>query len=372
MSIMFETADIRNMTLKNRFVRSATWTGLAGKDGLSTPELSGFMAKLAKGGVGLIITEHAYIEPSGQASPYQLGIFSDNHIPGLREITNAVHNEGGRIVIQIAHGGCQAITKLTGTEPAGPSALEIDEKPFCREMTLNEIEGTVKSFGEAAARAKKAGFDGVQIHGAHSYLLNQFLSPYYNKREDEYGGSLSNRARIVLDSYRAIRNAVGNKFPVLIKLNSEDFLENGFTINEMIELSGMLEKEGIDAIEMSGGSIQSDRNCRPVRPGNPDSEAKEVYYLDAASRYKEKIRVPLMLVGGIRSFAAAEKLVNENITDYISMSRPFIREPGLVNRWKSGDHTKSECRMDNACYRPGLKGKGIYCVVREKEEGIRP
>ena len=369
---MFETSNIGNLTLKNRFVRSATWTGLAEKDGSSTPGLSQFMAKLAKGGTGLIITGHAYIDPAGQASPFQLGIFSDRLVSGLSEVAKAVHNEGGKIVIQIAHGGSQSIAKFTGCEPAGPSALEIDEKPFCREMTMEEINVTVKAFGDAALRAKKAGFDGVQIHGAHSYLLNQFLSPYFNKREDEYGGSLSNRARIVLDSYRAIRNAVGNDFPVLIKLNSEDFLENGFSIDEMIELSGMLEKEGINAIELSGGSIQSHRDFRPVRPGNPDPEAEETYYLDAASRYKEKINVPLMLVGGIRSFAVAEKLVNNNITDYISMCRPFIREPDLVNRWQSGDYTKSECRMDNACYRPGLKGIGIYCVVREKEEGIRP
>lgn len=258
--------------------------------------------------------------------------------------------------------------KFTGTEPAGPSAIEIDGKVLCREMTIGEIKEAVTLFGEAALRAKKAGFDGIQIHGAHSYLLNQFLSPFYNKREDEYGGDLNNRSRIVRETYRTIRSAVGDEYPVLIKLNSDDFLENGFSTDEMIQLAGLLEKEGIDAIEMSGGAIQSDKYLRPVRPGVIDSEEKEVYYRDAAVRYKEKITVPLMLVGGIRSYNVAEQLVNEGTTDYISMSRPFIREPDLINRWKSHDFSKSECRSDNTCYRPGIKGKGIYCVVREKEE----
>ncbi len=372
MSGLFEQTQINNMTLKNRFVRSATWEGMALKDGSCTPKLKELMAKLARGGVGLIITGHAHIDAAGQASPFQTGIFSDSHIPGLKEVTDAVHNEDGKIVIQIAHAGCQSIAKLTGVEPMGPSVLEIEGKSVCREMSIQEIKDTVTKFAEAAERAQKAGFDGIEIHGAHSYLLNQFLSPYYNKRTDEYGGSLENRSRFAIESYRAIRNTVGTEFPVIIKLNSEDFLDNGFALEEMIEVANMLQQEGIDAIELSGGAIQSDRNHMPVRPGKLDAEDKEAYYRNAAKQYKEKITTPLILVGGIRSFTVAEKLVNEGITDYISLSRPLIREPNLINRWQSGDHSKSECKSDNACFRPGLKGEGIYCVVREKEEGVRP
>ncbi len=372
MSILFENTLINSLTLKNRFVRSATWEGMALKDGSCTPKLTELMAKLARGGVGLIITGHAHIDPAGQASPLQTGIFDNSHIPGLKEVTDAVHKEGGKIVIQIAHAGCQAISKLTEVEPAGPSVVEVEGKPVCREMTVQEIKDIVTKFAEAADRAKKAGFDGIQIHGAHSYLLNQFLSPFYNKRTDEYGGSLENRARFAIESYRAIRNTVGSEFPVMIKLNSEDFLEGGFTKEEMLEVAEMLQQEGIDAIELSGGSIQSDKNHMPVRPGKLDSEDKEAYYRNAAKQYKEKISVPLILVGGIRSFTVAEQLINKGLTDYISLSRPFIREPDLINRWQSGDHSKSECRSDNACFRPGLKGEGIYCVVREKEEGVRP
>ncbi len=360
------------MILNNRFVRSATWEGLADKNGLCTSEFTELMVKLARGGVGLIITGHAYTDTAGQSSPFQLGIHRDDCIRPLKEMTTAVHDAGGRIMLQISHGGCQAIPKLTGSEPAGPSALEIGGKPFCREITSEEISKAVKAFGQAAERAKKSGFDGVQIHAAHSYLLNQFLSPFYNRRTDQYGGSLRNRARFTLDVCREVRAHVGINFPLIIKLNSEDFLEKGFVVEEMIEVAKMLETEGIDAIELSGGTIQSDRTLRPVRPGRIDSEDKEVYYREAARRYKESITVPLILVGGIRSFSVAESLIDEGIADFVSLSRPLIREPDLINRWKSGDQSSSECRSDNACFKPGIKGKGIYCVVREKEEGIKP
>ena len=158
---------------------------------------------------------------------------------------------------------------------------------------------------------------------------------------------------------------------MLIKINSEDFLENGFTTEEMIEVAGMLEREGIDAIEMSGGTGRSGKKLIPVRTGMADSEDKEGFYREAAMLYKEKINVPLILVGGIRSYEVAEELVKEDVTDYISMSRPLIREPGLINRWRSGDHGRSACKSDNACFIPAFKGKGIYCVTREKEKASR-
>ena len=365
---LFEKTKIKNMTLKNRFVRSATWEGMAGDDGSCTPKLTDLMVQLAKGGVGLIITGHTYILPVGQAGSHQLGIHKDELVAGLREMTDAVHREGGKILLQLAHAGCQADAGLSGIEPVGPSA---NGKPVCREMTPEEIAETVRAFSKAAGRAKKAGFDGVQIHAAHGYLLSQFLSPFFNKRSDSYGGSLENRARFILDSYRAIRKAAGNDFPVLIKINSEDFLENGLTTEEMIEVASMLETEGIDAIEMSGGTGMSDKKLIPVRIGMADSQDKEVFYREAARRYKEKINVPLALVGGIRSYEVADKLVKEGVTDYISMSRPLIRETGLINRWRSGDHGRSACKSDNACFIPAMKGKGIYCVTREKEKASR-
>ena len=163
---------------------------------------------------------------------------------------------------------------------------------------------------------------------------------------------------------------VGEKYPIFIKMNSEDFLEGGFGKNEMIQVAASLEKAGIDAIELSGGTVSSGK-FTPVRTDKIDSEEKEVYYREAAKQYKEKISVPLLLVGGIRSYEVAEQLVKEGLADYIALCRPLIREPHLINRWKSGDIKKATCRSDNLCFRPIVSGKGIYCVVEEKLRGTR-
>ena len=365
MSKLFETTTINIMALANRFVRSATWEGMANEDGSCTPKLIDLVVQLAQGGVGLIITSHTYVSREGQASPWQLGVYSDELLPGLTEMTEAVHKAGGKIAMQITHAGCHGAFGLTGLEPLGPSVMENEKGPFCREMTQEEIRETIRAFGQGAARAKKAGFDGVQIHAAHGYLLSQFLSPFYNKRKDEYGGSIENRAKIVLEVFQSVRAVVGDQFPVMIKMNSEDFLNGGFSVEDMLQVAVMLEKAGVDAIELSGGTRYSGKYF-PIRKGKIDSEEKEVWYREAAKRYKEKINVPLMLVGGIRSYGVAEKLVEEGITDYISLCRPLIREPDLINRWKSGDTRKASCLSDNLCYKPAREGQGLYCVVEEQ------
>jgi 2,4-dienoyl-CoA reductase-like NADH-dependent reductase (Old Yellow Enzyme family) len=323
------------------------------------------MEELARGGVGLIISGHAYVCQQGQAGPWQLGIYSNELLPGLAKMAEAVHKKGGKIIVQLAHAGCQAASNLTGRQPLGPSAIKDKKVSPCREMTREEIRQVAEAFGQAAARAQEAGFDGVQIHAAHGYLLSQFLSPFYNKRRDEYGGSIENRARIVLEVLQNIRAKVGNKFSVLIKMNSEDFLEGGFSREEMVQVAAMLEKSGINAIELSGGTASSEK-FSPVRKDKIDSYDKEAYYREAAKQYKKKINVPLLLVGGIRSFQVAEQLVNEGVTDYIALCRPLIREPHLINRWKSGDISKATCLSDNLCFRPIVKGKGVYCVAEEK------
>jgi 2,4-dienoyl-CoA reductase-like NADH-dependent reductase (Old Yellow Enzyme family) len=199
--------------------------------------------------------------------------------------------------------------------------------------------------------------------------VSQFLSPYFNQRRDEYGGSIENRARLAIEVVQAIRKAVGPGFPILIKLNSEDFLPGGLMVEEMVQTAILLEKNGIDGIEMSGGTIIS-KERSPFRKGKIPTDEAEVYYEDAAKQYKKKVHVPLMLVGGIRTFETAERLVAEGLTDYISLSRPLIREPELVNRWKSGDRRPATCISDNGCFKPTIEGRGVYCVVeaREKEK----
>lgn len=362
MSKLFENSKINGMLLANRFVRSATWEGMATKEGAVTPKLISTMEDLARGGVGLIITGHSFVTPEGQAGPWQLGSYKDELISGLREMTSAVHECGGKIIMQLAHAGAFASKKLTGKPPFVVSNRGREG----REMKIEDIRNLITAFAEAAQRAKSAGFDGVQIHSGHGYLLSQFLSPLFNNRQDEYGGDINNRARVHLELYRAIRETVGKAYPVLIKMNCQDFVEGGLTLDDAIQFGSVLADAGIDAIELSGGLLTSEQKS-PSRIGI-NTEDKEAYHKEEARCFKEKIGVPLILVGGIRSFEVAENLVEDGVTDYIAMSRSFIREPDLINRWKSGNRSKAKCKSDNLCFGPGGKGEGIYCVVKKRRE----
>jgi 2,4-dienoyl-CoA reductase-like NADH-dependent reductase (Old Yellow Enzyme family) len=368
MSRLFESVRIGSLTTTNRFVRSATWEGLADDDGRVTPRLIDRTNELARGGVGLIITGHAFVSPEGRAGRWQLGIYSDDFIPGLSEMVASVHRLGGKIAAQLAHAGCQARRSLTGLEAMGPSPYANSPELPAREMTDDDIEAVTRAFVEAAIRSQAAGFDAVQIHAAHGYLLSQFLSPYFNKRTDRYGGAIENRTRFLTDVVQAIKRAVAPDYPAFVKMNSEDFLDPGLTADEMVQAALVLERNGASAIELSGGTFFSGRNI-PSRKGKPRQGEPEAYYESAARRYKEKAKVPLMLVGGIRSIETAERLVAEGLTDYISLSRPLIREPGLVDRWKSGDRRPATCISDSGCFAPGFEGRGISCVVEEREKG---
>lgn len=355
------------MTLANRFVRSSTWEGLAGEDGSVTPALIEVSRRLTEGGIGLILSGHAYVSREGQATPWQLGAYADSLVPGLTDMARAVHELGGKIALQLAHAGSRGATALSGRPAMGPSAgEEVTGTEGAWEMSVQDIEDVSDAFALAAVRARRAGFDGVQVHAAHGYLLSQFLSPFFNKREDGYGGALENRSRFVVEVVRRIRNAVGDDFPVLIKINSEDFVPGGFTVDEMVRTAEKLVSAGVDAIEMSGGTFSSGKKIAS-RPGKAESGEPEAYYEAAARRYKEKIEAPLMLVGGIRGFETAERLVTDGTADYIALSRPLIREPGLISRWKSGDRRPALCVNDNGCFAPGFAGQGIQCTVERRE-----
>jgi 2,4-dienoyl-CoA reductase-like NADH-dependent reductase (Old Yellow Enzyme family) len=366
MSILFESSEINGMKLRNRFVRSATWEGMATPEGAATPKLVETMALLAKGGVGLIISSHAYVRPEGQATPWQIGVYEDRLIDGLREMTAVVHAVGGKIVLQLAHAGNFAAEALTGTPPLVVSDYEGLAKSPRKELTSRDIDELVGDFAAAAGRAKAAGFDGVQIHSAHGYLLSQFLSPAFNRRSDGYGGSVQNRSRIHREILNAIRQVTGNDYPVLIKMNCRDFTEDGLSLEDSIIAAGLLAEAGLDAIELSGGLLFS-RKLSPSR-SRIDSEDKEAYFREELRAFKKHIRIPLILVGGNRSFDVAERLVAEGSADHISMSRPFICEPDLIARWQAGDRRKAECRSDNLCFGPGREGGGIRCVTMQREE----
>lgn len=363
MSKMFEHTVIKNLALPNRFVRSATYEGLATEEGAVTSLLVNKMVELVKGGVGLIITSHAYISPEGQAGPRQIGIYKDELISGLQEMTEAVHEYGGKIIMQISHAGIFSTYKMSGQTP-----LAVSGKPgkAYHEITERDIQKLIAAFADGVGRAKTAGFDGVQIHSAHGYLLSQFLSPLYNRRNDGYGGNIENRSRIHLEIYKAIRKTVGDNYPVLIKLNCSDFAENGLTASESLQVARMLAAAGLDAIELSGGLLTSS-DLSPSRV-KIKTEEDEAYFSEQAQYFKD-IHIPLILVGGIRSFSVAERLVEDGLADYISMSRPFIREPDLINRWKSGNHSRAECISCNGCFGTMNSAHGVYCKAKNRSNG---
>jgi 2,4-dienoyl-CoA reductase-like NADH-dependent reductase (Old Yellow Enzyme family) len=367
---LFNKTKINQMELKNRFVRSATWEGLANPDGSCSEKIADMMLELAKGQVGLIITSHAYVSQCGQGSIRQLGIYDDQLISSYKKMVEEVHKEGSKIVLQISHAGARALAQLKDSEPFGPSSLKIKDVINCREITTSEILKMTEDFKNAAVRAKKAGFDGVQIHGAHGFLLSQFLSPFFNRREDKYGGSIENRARLILEILQAIRSELGRQFTVLIKLNSDDFIEGGFIPYEMVQVSAMLESVGIDAIELSGGTSLNISKYSSSRVSKIGSKEKEVYYRDAANLYKKKIIVPLILVGGIRSYVVTKELLEKDLADYISLCRPLIREPGLIKRWQEGDIKRATCISCNGCFVPARSGEGLYCNPIARRSGL--
>lgn len=361
MSELFTPIAIHSLTLSNRFVRSATAERLAGSDGRLLPEAAHLYAKLAEGGVGLIVTGHAYVTREGQAHSWMTGIHNDACIPPFKEATDATHRAGGRIAIQINHSGGQKEVDLDQLPPLAPSAQLYEQTGnSARELTEEEIGGIIEGFGRAARRAVTAGFDAIQIHGAHGYLANQFLSPLTNRRSDRWGGSLENRARFLLSVYRQVRAEVGADYPLLCKLAISDFKEGGMPVEEGIEVARRLAEEGIDALEVSGGLAGS-----RYMKGRDDLEwmKREGYFSPYTKQVKERMGIPVILVGMMRSLAFMERMITEGYADLIALCRPFIRDPDLVNRLKEGRSTQVTCASCNQCTGPS-RMEPIACRLR--------
>lgn len=366
MAGLFEEIEINGMVLKNRSVRSATWTGMAQPDGRYSDELISLSEGLARGEAGLIITGFAYVMPNGKALLGQAGIHDDAMISNLKQLTNRVHKANGKICMQIAHAGAQTLMRERKGQPLwGPSAVfnKVFQKTP-KAMSQREIKEAVHAFAEAADRVKRAGFDAVELHGAHGYLVSQFLSPSTNKRTDKYGGPIENRARFLFQIYRAVRKTVGKDFPVLIKLNCKDFVRGGLKETDALVVAKRLNEMGIDAIEISGG-VPAAGDLGPARP-KIRKASDEAYFLPIAKKIKRHVSVPIILVGGIRSLKAINDILKTGDADLVSMSRPFIREPGLIKRWKKGDRRKATCVSCNQCFATGMGREGIYCVVERR------
>lgn len=345
--MLFEPFSFSGLNLKNRLVRSATFEKRADDDGFVTESLIELYEELARGGIGLSITGNALVHISGRSVPRMICIHSDIYLQGLRKLASAVHELDGLIAIQLSHGGRQSFPILLGgNDPIAPSAVyDTSTRIMPRAMSDTEIWEVIDSFGDAARRARVAGFDAVQIHGAHGYLVSEFLSPHTNRRNDYWGGDEERRFHFLEEVYKSMRKEVGDDYPIMIKMNADDFIEGGLKAEEALRIARRMEELGIDAVEVSGGMYESETPA-----ARPDilSPEKEAYFRGAGRMFKEGLHIPVILVGGMRSRAVMEDVLRKGEADLVSLSRPLIREPDLPNKLLKGKEV-ADCISCNGC-----------------------
>jgi 2,4-dienoyl-CoA reductase-like NADH-dependent reductase (Old Yellow Enzyme family) len=360
MSILFQPESIGTLELPNRLIRSATAEHMSDLEGKPEQPLADLYAELARGGIGLIITGHAFVHEGGRCHTHMSGTHRDDLIPTLEMLTRAVHEEGGLVVMQLNHGGRQCPADAIPGSPVAPSPVTLSKgKERPQELNEEGIREIITAFGEAAGRAKAADFDGVQIHGAHGYLVNQFNSPAANRRRDRWGGTPARSMRFLEEVALSIRHQVGDDYPVLIKLGMEDHVRDGLTLKDSVEIVRHLADWGVNALEISSGIGRTSVRKDILQPQD------EAYFLDAARAAREATDLPIILVGGIRSKDVMERILEEGSADFISMSRPLIREPDLPRRLREGQE-RSSCISCNLCWPPPSE-YGIACRDPDRE-----
>jgi|TARA_Y100000310_G_scaffold311069_1_gene356994 2,4-dienoyl-CoA reductase-like NADH-dependent reductase (Old Yellow Enzyme family) len=358
------------MEIQNRFVRSATYFGLADANGCVGDRSVKLMRDLAVNRVGLIMTGYAYVARTGQVFADMNGIDSDEQIPGYQRMTRAVHDEGGSICMQIAHGGISSTAAVARGERHLVVSAREPAAGTPTVMSDGDIESIIDAFGQAARRVEEAGFDGVQIHGAHGYLVTQFLSPSSNRRDDRWGGSLQNRMRFVLEVVRAIKRNVSADFPIMIKLGCRDYLDAGagFTIEEGAEVAAALEREGVCFIEVSHGV--GGKALSRISRGKESNPIREAYLVPDAEVIRQATTVPLAVVGGMRSLPVMEGVLEAGTADCIALCRPLVRQPDLVRRWEEGYAEPADCVSCFACLKTDKQGNSdIQCreILKKKK-----
>jgi 2,4-dienoyl-CoA reductase-like NADH-dependent reductase (Old Yellow Enzyme family) len=388
---IFEPFELAGIRLNNRIIRSATNEGMTDEQGRPTEQLQKLYVRLAKGGVGAIITGYAGIHQQGKSPLYRmLMIDTDQHIAAYQALVDAVHARQTPIILQIAHCGRQTRSKVTGLPTVAPSAIRdrIYSEDLPHALTETEIEQIIQNFVNAIRRAKQAGFDGVQLHAAHGYLLAEFLSPYMNRRTDQWGGSTENRFRIIREIYQRARQIVGD-YPIWIKLNAHDNRKNGMRIEEAIVIARLLEQAGCSAIEVSCGVMEDGfyaargpqipidalfaynaifkkfpKMTKPVvqfvsRLLMPPAQPLTQYNVPAAQAIKAQVNIPVIVVGGIHTLPDITAVLEQGHADAVSMCRPLIMEPNLVQKFREGKQTAARCTMCN------------YCVIAQEAEPLR-
>jgi len=371
MNTVFEQCSLGPLRLKNRILRSATHEGMALANGMPSEGLAGLYERIAEGGAGAIITGYVGVMQNGRTFANMRMFDSDAFIDVYRAITDRLRRHGTPIIAQLAHGGSRSRSALSGQEVISPSAqARNDYGEACREASEAEIEAIIDSFVAAIVRARRAGFDGVQLHAAHGYLLSEFISPHLNRRRDKWGGSMENRLRIVREIIERARREVG-PFPILVKLSTHEERRQGITESDAVAIAQLLQKSSCDAIEVSCGygdflytvrmhKVPSEAILR-LAPGYRELPALQKHFLkiamglrrmprplhnynvEAAERMRREVDIPVIVVGGIRNIKDITDIVARRNIDFVSLSRPFIIEPDIVKKFQSGSQDQSRC-----------------------------
>jgi len=370
---LFEPVEAGGILFRNRFLRSATWLAACEDvSGAVTDPLVSRYAELAAGGLGGIITGYANVSADGRAQVRQMNVDTDERIGDVAKIARTVQPLGARLIVQVAHGG--AVSNPAAVRQGsikGPSAMK--DPLFGNEveaLTDSDIGRIIRDFGAAAARVKAGRADGVQLHGAHGYLLMQFLSTVFNQRTDKWGGDFESRSSILLAVQEEVRASVGPDFPVWWKLSVSEEREGGYTAEEGAALAERLVERGADGIEVSGGARYVGVERMNSRLGTR-AGVDEGYFAAHAALVKARVgnRAAVALVGGIKSPQAAAKFLEDGVADLFALCRPLIAECDLVNRWAEGDLRPAECISCNACFKT-VSGGMIHCpVMKSFHEG---
>ena len=367
-SKLFMPIKIGKKEIKNRIMRSATWDAEADHTGIVTKNSAALYHELNTGGIGLIVTGFAFVSyPLGQAGIGQYGIYSDAMIPGWKSIIKEAHDNSSKIAMQIVHGGINS-GYLSGKDLSlcAVSSMPKFSGKLHHEMTDEEIEGIINDFVAAGVRVRAAGFDAVQLHGAHGYLISQFTSPIYNQRTDRWGGSPENRRRFVLEIVKRLRKAVGPDYPILIKFGVQDDKQEGMPLSDGIETCRQMVEAGLNGIEVSAGVGSAIQRLRAGETG-------KIVFRERAAAVKKAVNVPVAVVNGIRDIETAQDIIDSGDADMISMSRPFIREPRLVLRWQKGDTSPAKCISCGKCMPIAIKQESLECgeEKRLREEAAK-
>ena len=338
-SLLFTPITLPNgTTIKNRFFKSAMSEGMGTRDFQPKKNIATLYKRWAEGGTGLIITGNIMVDPKGTAEPGNIVFDKNSNMEILKNWAKQGQQHGAKVMVQLNHPGKQA-PKTVSKQTVAPSAVPLGNglnKLFStpRALATNEVEELIQKFVTSAKVAKEAGFSGVQIHAAHGYLISQFLSPHDNRRTDKYGGSLENRMRFLKEIYLGMREELGKDFNIGIKINSTDFKEDGLTEEDSLKTIIELADLGLDFVEISGGTYE-----RPAMMGATSKSTNQVFFAEYSKKLKQKIEIPVVVTGGIRSINAMNTLLNNNTTDFIGIARPLTIDPNIPNKIKQGTYT---------------------------------